>query len=757
MNPQGSTRVGQLPPRFKELMQGCRQMARSLLAPLYVSMLDNSDVALLEFAEKAESNAAQAKFFEAMQEFKRKRIELEQAFFKAVDAGFRDFINGVAKEGGDSSGLDGLDLTRLSLVDKGEVEETLPVQNMVAKANANYSEQLYGLTQRLAVVNGGGKLDDKALPGGPAQLAYAARDAFRELNMDGKTRMVIYAVFERYVMRELANYYDEYNRRLVNAGILKNLRYEIRKMVDPRQVGASASKQSAQESRAQTAAHTDMTVGEETFAAIRELLAMRHPRVTAATAGVTSAVGDAVPEAIAATSRISILGAINTIQTEHGAAESSQRFQEEIIENVALDRDLLERIKVTLVDERQRLYGGVDRRKVASADSDVIDLVGMLFEFMLQDDQLPNVAKALLSRLHTPYLKVAIIDKHLFTEKQHPARRLLDMLAEAGTRWISEEDLERGVFPCMRRIVDRVLTEFKDDMQLFDELLTDLSTHLSEVEQKVEVIEKRAVEAADGQARLQYARNRAREEIDVRLERTHLVPDAQTFMRQVWLEKLTFILLRERDGEQSEVWQLALQMADRIVWSLDPKADAIERGEVQDALPTLRAFIREGLESLRAYGRRDNDKLFDMLCEWQDHALADPEADIAAAEQAQAEQTDQDDEPVKPVEAPTLSSEEERMLENLGTLEFDTWFEFSETGGVRKHRWKLAWYSKISSNYMFVDAVGVKAAELTRQELARQLCTGQARILHLEAKPFLDRALESILGWLGKNKTEAVT
>ena len=41
----------------------------------------------------------------------------------------------------------------------------------------------------------------------------------------------------------------------------------------------------------------------------------------------------------------------------------------------------------------------------------MIELVGMMFEYMLNDDEIPNVAKAELSRLHTPYLKVAIIDK----------------------------------------------------------------------------------------------------------------------------------------------------------------------------------------------------------------------------------------------------------------------------------------------------------------------------------------------------------
>lgn len=765
MNRQGPYRAGQLPPRFKELMQGCRQMARSLLAPLYVTMLDNTDVALLEFAEKAESNTAQGRFFEAMQELKRKRMELEQVFFKAVDAGFRDFINGSISSEGTLPDFNDLRMSKLSLVDKGEVEETLPVQNMVAKANANYSEQLYGLHQRLAVINGGAKLEAKHVPGGIAQLAYAARDAFRELQMDGKTRMVIYAVFERYVMRELHSYLDEYNRRLVNAGVLPNLRYEIRKQIDPRKVKAESHATATEPSGLQLGepasalsgqfediAHDysqDMTVGEETFAAIRELLAGRHQHPTATESELPNAAGGLISQATAERARQTIIGALGHIQSEVGNLETVRRFNDEIIEKVAVDRALLERVKKVLIEERRRLYGGVDRRQIASADADVIDLVGMLFEFMLQDEQLPNSVKALLSRLHTPYLKVAMLDKQLFTERHHPARRLLDAMADAGTHWVNEEDLERGIFPSMRRIVERTLIEFNDDIKLFEDLLDEFSAQLREVEQKAEVIERRAIEAADGQARLQFARKRAHEEINARLQHAHICREAQDFMRQVWVEKLTFILLRERAAEHSEPWQLALELADRIIWSLDLRADAVEQGELQEALPTLRANLRDGLEALRAYGRRDNDRLFDMLCEWQDEALAVPQAQFDTATQDSFEAL----EPVKPVESAPLTEDEQRFLDSLGEIKFNTWFEFADSDSTRVQRRKLAWYSKISSNYMFVDAMGVKAAELTRNELARKLYSGQARILNLGDKPFIERTMEHVLSWLGRNKS----
>lgn len=425
---------------------------------------------------------------------------------------------------------------------------------------------------------------------------------------------------------------------------------------------------------------------------------------------------------------------------------------------------MLEKLKVTLVEERQRVYDGVDRRKLASADADIIDLVGMLFEFMLQDEQLPNVVKALLSRLHTPYLKIAILDRHLFTAKDHPGRRLLDMLAEAGTRWVAEDDLGRGIFPCMRAVVERILRDLHDDLSLFDDLLAEFSVHLREVEQKAQVIEKRSVEAANGQARLQRARSQANALIDHLLQGRQRLGEAQTFMRQVWAEKLIFILLRERAAEDSAAWKLAVRLAEDLIWSLEPQLDAAERDRLHDALPRLRTELRMGLAELQACGRHDNERMFAQICAWQDAARvqaeqmceppAEPAPQTAATPAAIVAVPTAAQEPAPPPADDTQRDAVQQMIERLNALDFDTWFEFIELDG-RTHRFKLAWYSKISSNYMFVDAMGVKAADYPRLELARMLSVGRARILEWQNKPFLDRALESVLGWLGRNQTEA--
>ena len=49
-----------LPPNFQKLLDGCQEMQLSHLRPLVDRMFENADVALLDFAEKAENNVAQS-------------------------------------------------------------------------------------------------------------------------------------------------------------------------------------------------------------------------------------------------------------------------------------------------------------------------------------------------------------------------------------------------------------------------------------------------------------------------------------------------------------------------------------------------------------------------------------------------------------------------------------------------------------------------------------------------------------------------
>lgn len=513
-------------PRFQKLVTECRDMALSHLVPLVKEMEENIEVALLEFAEKAESNTAQARFFEAMQEIRRKQAAFERSLVDSIKKGFDEFPGEDATDTEEGE----LSLGELSLVDKDEVELILPLTNMVAKANSAYMQHLYGLDKRLAIVNGGDKVTEDNVPASPAAMSAGIRAAVDTLEVDNKICVILFALYDKFVMTRLNELYEEFNKRLIQAKILPNLKYEIRKRADgtfePVPVGQGdedseempqAGGQAAQgRAPAQTgrAAAGHQSLGDEVFGSIMELLSTRRR---------TSPGGAAIPEpapAVAAVGRQQLVSALSAIQTQNiaptvGIANAGSGHP--LIEEVALDQTLLTQVRETLADERRKVYDGVDRRKIPSADMDVIELVGMLFDYILEDDKLTASMKALLSRLHTPYLKIAVLDKELFSKESHPARKLLNAMARAGAQWASDDQLDRGVFPAMRAIVERVLSDFDNNLDLFDQLREELDSKLNELQHKAEVVEKRAVEAAKGQAKLQGARQRASEEIRTRL------------------------------------------------------------------------------------------------------------------------------------------------------------------------------------------------------------------------------------------------
>ena len=136
---------------------------------------------------------------------------------------------------------------------------------------------------------------------------------------------------------------------------------------------------------------------------------------------------------------------------------------------------------------------------IENNDMHTIDLVGMLFEYMLSDDNLPDSVKALLSYLHTPFMKIAFIDTNFFSETEHPARLLLNNLAEAGVRWVSNDGSSQyDMYEKIKSIVSRVLEEFKNDVRIFAELLLDFSGYTKKISRRQELMERRAMEKVEG-------------------------------------------------------------------------------------------------------------------------------------------------------------------------------------------------------------------------------------------------------------------
>ncbi len=386
---------------------------------------------------------------------------------------------------------------------------------------------------------------------------------------------------------------------------------------------------------------------------------------------------------------------------------------------------------------------------VATIDEDTIDLVGMLFEFILEDRNLPAQMQVMLARLQIPYLKAAILDRKLFAHRQHPARRLLDSLAEVAKSWSEESDRDGRLHDKVKTIVEQLLHDFDDDMGIFERLLADLQQFQDVNKRRSELAEQRVAESTRGREKLEQARRRAAREILDRIGENKLPPLVHGVLARAWANHLVLTLLRQ--GEDSPEFKGALRFVDDLIVSTRPTQDPESRQRLRQMIPGIERALRMGLTNV-AFQEHDIDRLLSQLhayyrqqlgetAETGETVTVDEDTAMLAIpdsiqpvidRDAELDEHVDDDAVVVPPDSPEW--------QQVQALQPGTWLEFSHVEEAMT-RAKLSWISPMSGRYLFVNRRGLKVADYSPQELAALLIDGQRRVLAANACQF-DRAIE---------------
>lgn len=743
--------------QFQPLLNRCKDTVIVYLNALLTELFNNSDKALTGFAQKAETNEMQNRFFEAMAMIRNRHGLVEHEFRELISEGFDQFWK---DDRDDNPFADSEEDSELELVDRESMDVTTALENMISKTVGNHRSQLYALGQRLSVVKGGLSVKHKQIPAGPHHLTTAFSDAIDALGLETRIKLIVLALFDKYVLKQLGSIYEDFNNNLKEAGVLPHLRPTIQKSPDTGVGGKPGENDDGTEQE-----QSQEELGEELFTNILDMMAHRRqvsPEKMQAKAAAAAAAGRALGAAPPATPA-NLVSALNNIQpTRRVDYIPDANAPGTIIPNIEIDEQFLVRVKHTLAEERHKLYDEVGADRLDAADEDTIDLVGMLFEYMLNDPVLPPVAKALISHLHTPYLKVAIIDRKLLTDSNHDARQLLDALVEAGSHWIDERNLKRGIYPDMQNVIDRVLKEFSDNVGLFSNLLATFKKRMDEFRRKSDILEKRAQDSLKGREKLNIARQRASQEMKARSFSEHLPKPVKEFLEQTWVDKLIFVLLRHPDGEMSEDWKEALRISDEIAWAFEPK-DESEHKDLVSSLPDLRKSIEEGLASLGGFHQEKSKALFKLLTS---DGIAKAVVERAAAGESRSQQPSAEEKPkLVAVQATTqpepqepdrekkshrdkvdeeIPEQERTMMEKLRKIQFGTWFEVADSHGGEPRKVKLSWLSPLTASCMFVDRAGVQTAIKPLRTLAQEILSGESKILEDSSDPFVERTLHAI-------------
>ncbi|MEJ2692470.1 MAG: DUF1631 domain-containing protein [Candidatus Thiodiazotropha sp.] len=751
----------------------CRKLIVQSMPKLMGGLFENLDDALYEMANKSDSNALQNVYFDSMRELRKQRVGIERVFTHELLRVYDRFWESGEVEVRQQTLEDLSKHSELSLVDDDELEDSLAITNVISKAENRYARELFAMGQRFAYIIGGGRVDERQAqqtPLSPAVVGNAFQLAISNVSVELAVKLVVYKLFDRHVMHFVGGLYDEINILLGKSGVIPKLTPKVRRNpVSPAMMrGDRSESQLAGESSylgdpSQSVYTTPVaggvpsgnaTLQGEVFAALQQLLGVRRARLSDSMGMTSSSLMLTAPAgSVPVIDTGELLGALNAIQQSNVVMlPQGQRVERPLSP---------EEMRARLVSDLQISQdGGQLTRALGDADNDTIDVISMLFEFILDDYSLPDAMKALISRLQIPMLKVAIIDKTFFSKKVHPARRLLNTLAQAAVGWNDSGDRANdALYTKIETVVKRVLNEFQDDPSLFSDLDDEFSAWWQQEQRGAQIAEQRTNQVTRGKEQLRAAKRKVVEELNRRLSEQRVVPEAvMALLEDGWKDVLLLNYLRQ--GADSKEWHESLEMVDRLLWSVQPKSDYSERQQLLRGIPELLRNLRERLNSI-SFDQHKMARLFKELQNCHIGCLrgGDPNQTQGAGTQPAGTQEvhfpdsqmiSGDSQISQVVEDVALSQDE--ASQQARELEVGSWLEMQD--GAVKNRVKLSWKSKVTDTYIFVNRKGMKAMELTTAGLANRFREGSVTRVEISETPIIDRALEAMLSAL-KNTSSA--
>ncbi|MEX2476594.1 DUF1631 domain-containing protein [Marinobacter sp.] len=699
------------------------------LGDLLQGAFDAVDDTLFELANNARSNNEQNRYFEAMREIRIKRKGVERHFQSAVAQNFSNPPRSGNSVPDEEQQAAQPSADNLALVGNDDLEEQVALNAMITKAKAHFQGPLLQLQARFSAVYPEASDESPVNPMAPEHLCSAFIEAIQTLEIQIRERLILLKQFDRYVVSNLGMLLDEANRILVQAGVIPNFRYHGKPGQQHSQSKPSGPDSQAAEETAEYSGQPALSGDAAMFKQIRQMLSLQR-----ANAGIPSRASDPNIHIIGGAELVGLLSAL----PQH----SSGTHSENLSAGEPVTVDLRQVVEQLLAGNAPQ---GGKKPALNEMDEDLINLVSMLFEFILDDYNLSAPIQVLISRLQIPILKVVIKDRSFFSRSTHPARRLLNSLARAGIGWSDSDEKTRDtLYNQIHTIVQRILNEFDGELSLFETLGEEFDQYLARENRKASLVEQRTRESERGRIKSEKAQETVDQTLQEKTGRYRLPEAIRNILINGWSRVMFLAYLRD-DVEHR--WQDSVRVVDDLIWCLHPHQEDEERDQWVRVVPGLIKALRAGLEEV-SYNSSKLDEMMGELKHELTHAfranaLVEAREDDAAPETAGLAEAS----------LPTAIERQQELEEaaiaeyvaQIDAVEIGNWVEFNLVNGA-SFRCKLSAIIEEADCFVFVNRMGLKVIEKSRTDLAHEMRRG--RLTVLEQGALIDRALDAVVGSL---------
>jgi hypothetical protein len=420
--------------------------------------------------------------------------------------------------------------------------------------------------------------------------------------------------------------------------------------------------------------------------------------------------------------------------------------------------------------------GELIAKSTRTVDKLTIELVGMLFDHVMQDKQVPAEIKARLSRLQFPVLKAALMDAAFFASSAHPARKLIDRISGTSTGWEPYGDDNQKYLKEVERVIGEILKKFETDLSVFEKVYADFDRFVSDIAPEDNDPVSRAKKALEAAEKHEILTINTTIQVRRAFERVDLEPYIKEFLLGVWVKVLVAATVRSET--QPGFAKAFRDVIHELVWSVQPKASTEDRNKLVKMIPGMVRVLRDGL-ALINQSERDREQFFSQLME--SHAMAVKPVDQATyiksslltselrakidgmqlsgvfpvttvpggirvstgliMRAAQEHHADiQMPDPLTDI-ARLDPVEDARVQEEIGRWQRGNWFKM--WNGMEFVRVKLRWMSPLRTLFLFAGEHDQKAHVLSSDMLKSYLA--RKYIEPLESVPLTKRAVDAVV------------
>lgn len=642
----------------------------------------------------------------------------------------------------------------LSLLDDESLDLQLAHEHLAESLNRRHRAGIAALDQRMAALMECQPFGAR-LPLGAVAIADAARSGIKAMEVESAVRSMVLRRFEELVSTPLFDLHKELNDMLARAGILPNLMVmsdqDERRRARVRSAQARAQKEVGDQDE-----DVDDFVDPGPPAPVaprdRELFASLMTMLQGMRANAPMPAGPR--RELSSTETLNLLTKMQK-QPPSGLADA-----------LSGDGDLAAILKRELLGRAQTADPTGDAPALSSGEDTAVDLVGNLFDVLMNERTNADAVAPVLAKMVMPYVKATMLEPQLFEQPSHPARRLLNTVTEACEDNAGESSQDMELLQQIGSAMDRLTDEFDMDLATFERIERELSEKLDVHRRRFGLAERRTVEAQKGQERLEKARQQAAEASVGVLAGRELPRAIGDFLNGQWQHHLTMMALRQ--GPDSEGFHAGVAVGQRWMDLLDmaslgeppsnAAADALRQAtqavlsssglqdeaadQIMDGLMAALAACAQGEAEMMPAAAPEPAPQVAASAPASPQAAADAGASRPATAAADSAPSVAGSRSKTPTQAVSLLAGEEPPTEaelaEMRAIPLNTWVQAPAPNGELQVV-KLSWISGISGLMMFVTRRGARALVASPEEMVLFKRRGQLLVFDREAP--VDQAL----------------